>query len=1203
MHTDAELSKVVVKSIGEIDSPKKRKGIVKTAWDKQSKGEPPGTARAAEKTTTRSRTPSSYLSVDKTRPKLLVSALQYIDSELNFMGVERTLRFDVTAVHQLGIRDDWKFIDMLSPLKTKLSVQEYQKARELNKFREEFSEEIDQLRFENEMLTTKLKNTETALENEVYQNKMLSNKIQSIEQGLTSEEFVQARERETKKRLNVLQQLHTEEMQKVTDEKKSLEKALFEAETKNLALSEKIEFLEKEVKEREAKILTELESVKENYDAMFDKFKKRERYFENEIYDKKNLELSNKRFQTQVMELCNEKEYPNWEFIRRSFPVKITDMEVLCRSKKCNDAIVLLIKEILNLRAVRSNTEHHGEPKDPVGGETGAKELQTFTGLGLSPGIPRYLRKRGKILNRHISLENCVILVKDIWEAKIQFDKSPKPKSLNPDKTINLEEFLYLYLKKRFHSQSLIADWGYNLYHALENFQTKNVNCRIFFSVLTNSRDESVYHFIEKQLEDLSAAVYKCESEMHTESVDDIANEENDVVSEPIANGIIPKSVFRNILMGFWKGKAMKNEIELNQLMDVKFENFCMFESCGDEHFEQVLEIEQPGEYVTLNWIFHPDYQSAFLDVIREQELSLMERYEIELKTSMKSKSYTVFEAVKLIANIDPGKSRQELDEYLARAFAVAVNELKPRLSIEKDRFIEFAAEMVCDLDEELMESYPKLKFPWESDGEWTLWAGSGFVCYLIQWVQESLLNSEFVEVMKAEVTMRNKSVSMLLDPLPAETLRASVLMETCGADLGSEELKISILPVELLLHLENRVGMLGRTFLDTIFEGHMIEPKRIMKSLESSIRQYTINHSILSGINSNHNREKFRFPSLLRAIVLETNPFDATDGNKKSLFWLVLLVSVSVDQMLSQSQLQSFGLELAADMNVLRIIEIWRDLETNQSNPKLDKSISNSICSLLLNLLQLFLSLSLTIPRQSVSTAKNDDIPTSTSCVNAVLQICELLFSGSESQSVTKFELLNVALESITTFLRLLIHDSSLNSDSIVYILLWRHSDVSELDFPHIFDLLLNNKLIAARKRWSPNNKSLDYIVGSILTYLLNDTGYEKELDAVVGLRWFWVDYFPLLQYVFHQETLYLVEMGNRGMAEGCEVFEYSEILVYTVERITGDFGVDGDELRKAVLGPMNVGISGHFAASLASVACRLVLRDPKIASDIFHK
>ena len=57
--------------------------------------------------------------------------------------------------------------------------------------------------------------------------------------------------------------------------------------------------------------------------------------------------------------------------------------------------------------------------------------------------VPKYLRYKGKVVNRNLTRANCVKLIRDVWIAKKLYDESPKNKG-KQSKVIQTEHFQYV---------------------------------------------------------------------------------------------------------------------------------------------------------------------------------------------------------------------------------------------------------------------------------------------------------------------------------------------------------------------------------------------------------------------------------------------------------------------------------------------------------------------------------------------------------------------------------------------------------------------------------------------------------------------------------------------------------------------------------------------------------------------------------------
>ncbi|KAJ1551364.1 hypothetical protein HK096_000641, partial [Nowakowskiella sp. JEL0078] len=216
--------------------------------------------------------------------------------------------------------------------------------------------------------------------------------------------------------------------------------------------------------------------------------------------------------------------------------------------------------------------------------------------------------------------------------------------------------------------------------------------------------------------------------------------------------------------------------------------------------------------------------------------------------------------------------------------------------------------------------------------------------------------------------------------------------------------------------------------------------------------------------------------------------------------------------------------------------------------------------------------------------------------------------------RKITKLSMLDLMMDTIVRSLHALLKstEDNLCIKHIDEVLTWRNPDISDLDFPHIFDLLLNNKIMAARKRWSSKNTILDIIVGNIITSSISKNERNKSImDPVVGLRWFWIDYFPSILKIFNNEShlefdckkfgFSTIEKQKFKNAEG-----FFEILTFTTECMWSENSVISpiaQELQSALLGIENAGVTGLLAASLASLSAKLILNDELKGTQILHR
>jgi hypothetical protein len=101
-----------------------------------------------------------------------------------------------------------------------------------------------------------------------------------------------------------------------------------------------------------------------------------------------------------------------------------------------NDAIVDLIRELNTSNAsgqhetkARNDNVQNDELLKP-NIQKPKRSDEYFNPKGLDSLIPKYLRTKNKVLNRFLSKKQCLLLIFDIWEAKILNDRTSKPMSV-----------------------------------------------------------------------------------------------------------------------------------------------------------------------------------------------------------------------------------------------------------------------------------------------------------------------------------------------------------------------------------------------------------------------------------------------------------------------------------------------------------------------------------------------------------------------------------------------------------------------------------------------------------------------------------------------------------------------------------------------------------------------------------------------------
>jgi len=202
---------------------------------------------------------------------------------------------------------------------------------------------------------------------------------------------------------------------------------------------------------------------------------------------------------------------------------------------------------------------------------------------GDAHNIPKYLRFNGKVRRRDLPKRDVELLVNDCWKQKGEFDEANSAKGVPRS---SLEEYLFIYLQKRFGLQAMIAEWGYNLLEALYKYR-HDADEEIFLYVLRNKMHEDFYH---KQMA-------MCENF-------------EDELNKIYPDGTIPtKPDLIEFLRTFFPSKSEERFDELTEALD---------EQCpgdGPLEWSTLMEEDRQGD------------QGPFAEAMRDQDLQERQEY------------------------------------------------------------------------------------------------------------------------------------------------------------------------------------------------------------------------------------------------------------------------------------------------------------------------------------------------------------------------------------------------------------------------------------------------------------------------------------------------------------------------------------------------------------------------------------------------
>jgi hypothetical protein len=89
-----------------------------------------------------------------------------------------------------------------------------------------------------------------------------------------------------------------------------------------------------------------------------------------------------------------------------------------------------------------------------------------FEGLGSMSTIPSYFRAQGRVRNLMLSRSQAKLIVKSVWEVKVEEDKLRSVQHLPP---ITLSGALDIFLGKHLPSHNLIVETAYSLVDVLRS--------------------------------------------------------------------------------------------------------------------------------------------------------------------------------------------------------------------------------------------------------------------------------------------------------------------------------------------------------------------------------------------------------------------------------------------------------------------------------------------------------------------------------------------------------------------------------------------------------------------------------------------------------------------------------------------------------------------------------------------------------------
>ncbi|XP_019638236.1 PREDICTED: translin-associated factor X-interacting protein 1-like [Branchiostoma belcheri] len=258
-----------------------------------------------------------------------------------------------------------------------------------------------------------------------------------------------------------------------------------------------------------------------------------------------------------------------------------------------------------------------------------------FEGRGFKPDVPAYLRYEGQVRNRKLAKRDLAIVIKDVWREKAAHDAGKA-------KPTKLENYLLMYLEKRFNLEPLVAEWGYNIHDACTRFHQSENSINLFFSILKGETDEGIYH---QQIDVLSRLL------SHFAQKDVTLG----------TQGNLPKEEFSAGLVEFFPLKEPESVQVLVQAAEDELDT-----QGGPIPFKQLFTEDDEGR------------TGPFINRLRDQTKSEREAYVDDIQAALGDVSDVVVEDVrKAFLTADPEIDQPEIDMFLGRAFGVDKDKLE----------------------------------------------------------------------------------------------------------------------------------------------------------------------------------------------------------------------------------------------------------------------------------------------------------------------------------------------------------------------------------------------------------------------------------------------------------------------------------------------------------------------------------------------
>ncbi|KAJ3390908.1 Translin-associated factor X-interacting protein 1 [Entophlyctis sp. JEL0112] len=574
---------------------------------------------------------------DPSDPRKLQIYREVFEKFINEFKTYEPLLSEIKCVYDATIRAQKARIAELEPYQAKADIMKYEAAQEIAEYRAEAVKSMDELRVENYKLET---------ENAAFQAEItrLEKHINVLADEVRTKDAMGTSEADLKKRVHHLQEQleyaevgFNEEIAKRDKEIEELRLVLAKKSDETAIAANEISRLKEIISTMVP--LAEFEKEVGKQDELAKKNLKAEKEIQSlkETVDKLQISLNTKVSQMKKIEAQNAS-FPDWDMITFNCPGEIHEWVHTCKGSDSNECITILLRQLLamknaneqrNLSAKVTENEAYKLMKPKV--VQSVSDGDYFFPLGLSADVPKFLRYKGKIVNRRISRRDCILLISDIWTAKAAFNTNPK------------------------NSKDTMAEWSYNIWYASKKHYMVSLDCRIFHDILEGIYQEDIFHYMQETVTIFKNLLHKYDLSIHEDN----------------AHGVIPKANCMNLCRDFWPEKTSEQI----------------------DHLKKAIDSDQSGDKVAYSWLLSSESDSLFLETIKEQELELHDQYVTNLQQNFRSISkdmkLSAIECLQGMMIHDPEKPKSVLEDYLARGFNSKFPLVKPKAIIDGEIFLQ----------------------------------------------------------------------------------------------------------------------------------------------------------------------------------------------------------------------------------------------------------------------------------------------------------------------------------------------------------------------------------------------------------------------------------------------------------------------------------------------------------------------------------